>query len=135
VCKRLKEHAEKKDIEVYHIDLDKIAHAILENLEEPAYKETRKEISDYFGPEVNLPDGRINRKKLGDIVFNDAEKLSKLNGKHMALQIRAMALLLLVPLTIILMNQLQLVPNSCHQAKKMSVPESPFVQLLPTQMA
>lgn len=32
-----------------------------------------------FGADVLQPDGRLNRKKLGSIVFNDKEKLNQLN--------------------------------------------------------
>lgn len=43
---------------------------------EPAYNE----IVSYFGKEVLLEDGTINRAKLGSIIFNDEEKRLKLNS-------------------------------------------------------
>ncbi len=33
-----------------------------------------------FGPDLLLPDNQINRKKLGDIVFNDPEAMAQLNA-------------------------------------------------------
>ncbi len=57
------------------IDADIAARAVVEPGEE-AYHE----IVRHFGEEILLPDGRINRKKLGDIVFNDQEQRLKLNS-------------------------------------------------------
>ena len=51
------------------IDADKIAREILEPGEE-AYKNVVEE----FGKEVTLPDGSIDRKKLGSIVFSDPSR-------------------------------------------------------------
>lgn len=39
-----------------------------------------KEIREYFGDEVFNPDGKVNRARLGEIVFNDIEKRQKLNA-------------------------------------------------------
>ncbi|MBR2500729.1 MAG: dephospho-CoA kinase [Clostridia bacterium] len=38
------------------------------------------EIKEAFGEEVILPDGTMDRKKVGEIVFSDSEKLSILNN-------------------------------------------------------
>jgi dephospho-CoA kinase len=38
------------------------------------------EVVAAFGPEVLLPDGRLDRPRLGDIVFADPELRAKLNG-------------------------------------------------------
>ncbi|KAF9006756.1 CoaE-domain-containing protein [Cyathus striatus] len=38
------------------------------------------DIVKVFGPEVLLPDGSLDRKKLGSIIFNDGAKRKKLNG-------------------------------------------------------
>lgn len=56
------------------IDADDVARAVVEP-HEPAWKE----IADEFGNEVLDPDGRINRKKLADIVFSDEAKRGRLN--------------------------------------------------------
>jgi dephospho-CoA kinase len=38
------------------------------------------EIAAVFGPEVLLPDGRLNRERLGQLVFADDDLLAKLNA-------------------------------------------------------
>lgn len=43
-------------------------------------KPALKEITDTFGLSVINPDGTLNRKKLGSIVFSDNEKLQLLNN-------------------------------------------------------
>jgi dephospho-CoA kinase len=47
---------------------DKLAHQVME-CGQPAYTE----ISDAFGPGILSPDGSIDRKALGDIVFRDPD--------------------------------------------------------------
>lgn len=39
-----------------------------------------KELKEYFGDEVLNSDGRVNRAKLGEIIFDDIEKRRKLNA-------------------------------------------------------
>ena len=56
------------------IDADKIARKVVEK-DKPALKE----IQEYFGKEVLLENGQLNRKKLGSIVFNNNDLLKKLN--------------------------------------------------------
>jgi dephospho-CoA kinase len=56
------------------IDADDVARAVVEP-GEPAWKE----IADEFGKEVIEPGGRINRKKLAEIVFSDEARRGKLN--------------------------------------------------------
>lgn len=57
------------------IDCDKLAHQLYEP-NEPCYQRLVSE----FGTEILLPDGQVNRKRLGEIVFNDCNKLEQLNG-------------------------------------------------------
>jgi len=57
------------------IDADLIARDVMEP-DEPAYLK----VVDYFGKEIVNTDRFIDRKRLGDIVFNDDEKLSHLNN-------------------------------------------------------
>lgn len=59
----------------YVIDADAVAHEIIEK-DRPAYKE----IVDYFGSEILDEDGNIFRRKLGNIVFSDKDKLAFLNS-------------------------------------------------------
>ncbi len=56
------------------VDADKISREIVE-IGKPAYQE----IVAYFGSDVLQEDGAIFRKKLGEIVFQDSEKLAFLN--------------------------------------------------------
>lgn len=57
----------------YIIDTDKIAHDItLPN--QPAWHE----IIEHFGKGILLSDGTVDRRKLGQIVFNDAKKRASL---------------------------------------------------------
>ena len=56
------------------VDADKIAHEIIWK-GEPAYQE----IVEYYGTGILDAEGNIIRKKLGEIVFNDKEKLAFLN--------------------------------------------------------
>ncbi len=55
-------------------DADVLAHRMIEP-GQPAYDLVVKE----FGFEILKPDGHIDRKKLGEIVFNEPQRLEKLN--------------------------------------------------------
>lgn len=57
------------------IDADKIARQVVEP-DEPAYKE----IVETFGEDMLRKDRTIDRKKLGEVVFANKEKLNKLNA-------------------------------------------------------
>lgn len=63
-----------KDLGAHLVDADRIVHELLE----PG-SEAGREVLDCFGEEILLPDGRIDRRKLGAIVFNDADKRARLN--------------------------------------------------------
>ena len=68
------------------IDADKIAHEIILK-GEPAYHE----IIEYYGTGILDAEGNIIRKKLGEIVFNDKEKLAFLNQcthKYIAAEVK-----------------------------------------------
>ncbi|KXL52741.1 dephospho-CoA kinase [Anaerotignum neopropionicum] len=56
------------------IDADEIAHEIIKK-GKPAYEE----LVDYFGLQILQEDGQIFRRKLGEIVFREKEKLEFLN--------------------------------------------------------
>lgn len=79
ITEKFVELGNSKGIEVHNIDLDKISHDILSTLQEPKYIELRKTIINTFGESVGNPDGTINRKALGEIVFNNEEKLQLLD--------------------------------------------------------
>lgn len=57
------------------IDFDVLARLVVE-----PEKQAWKEIVDYFGKQVLLEDGTLDRKKLSGIVFNDLEKRKKLES-------------------------------------------------------
>ena len=56
------------------VDSDKISY----DLQKPGTR-VFKEIVSTFGPEIVKNDGTLNRKRLGEIVFNDRSERSKLN--------------------------------------------------------
>ena len=57
------------------LDADRVAHEVIEP-GQPAYQE----ILEHFGEAVSGPDGRIDRAKLGAIVFADEAEREKLNS-------------------------------------------------------
>ncbi len=79
VGQRLVELAKKRNLEAHNIELDHLAWQIQDDLKEEKYAIVRKQILDYFGEVVANPDGSINRKMLGEIVFADQKKLEFLN--------------------------------------------------------
>ncbi len=62
-----------ENLGAYTIDADNVANSALAK-GAPAYKETISQ----FGNEILGIDGEVDRKKLGEIVFNDPKKLKKL---------------------------------------------------------
>jgi dephospho-CoA kinase len=63
-----------KELGAKIIDADKIARDVVEP-SEPAWQE----IVDEFGSDILNSDQSINRKRLGEIIFNDDKKREKLN--------------------------------------------------------
>jgi dephospho-CoA kinase len=57
------------------IDADRIARSVVKK-DLPAYRE----IVDYFGTDILMPNGEIDRNVLGDIIFNDPAKKEHLNS-------------------------------------------------------
>jgi dephospho-CoA kinase len=57
------------------IDADKVAHALYDEIQSPVWQEIIK----IFGSKILLRGGKINRKKLGEIVFSNKKKLAELN--------------------------------------------------------
>ena len=56
------------------IDADKVGHQVLES-----DTDVKQQVIAAFGPQILTPDGEIDRKKLGDIVFNSPDSLARLN--------------------------------------------------------
>ncbi len=63
------------DLGFVHIDTDKLGHDVILKPNNAYYN-----IIAEFGTGILGDDGEINRKKLGEIVFSDADKLEKLNN-------------------------------------------------------
>ncbi len=80
ICHELQKLAKQQQFAIHDIDMDLLTHQILSNLREPRYQQLRQEIADFFGSKTANADGSINRKALGEIVFNDTAKLKKLNN-------------------------------------------------------
>jgi dephospho-CoA kinase len=64
-----------RELGCHIIDADLIARDVVR-----AGTEGLRQIVDEFGPEILLPDGELDRKKLGDIVFADDAKRQRLNS-------------------------------------------------------
>ena len=61
-----------KKFDMIHLDIDKISHEVL------SFPNTQKFLLNEFGESV-FKNGVLNRKILGNIAFNDKQKLQKLN--------------------------------------------------------
>ncbi len=79
LCNRLVEIGRKNGEEVHNIDLDTIAHDILEVLKEEAYIMIRNNLANHFGEDILDENGMVKRKVLGEKVFGEEEELSYLN--------------------------------------------------------
>jgi len=64
-----------KDLGAHLIDADKIVHDLLD-----PDQQAREEVLAYFGKGIQLPNGTIDRRKLGEIVFSDPGKRAWLNS-------------------------------------------------------
>jgi len=64
-----------KDNGAHIIDADRIVHMLLE-----PRQQAWEDVVAHFGKDILLSDGSIDRRKLGKIVFTDAEKRSWLNN-------------------------------------------------------
>lgn len=64
-----------KDLGAHVIDADRIVHELL-----MPNQQAWEEVLAYFGKEIQLPDGAIDRRILGGIVFNDPAKRTWLNN-------------------------------------------------------
>jgi dephospho-CoA kinase len=75
VAKALLDHSDYPSRQPIHeIDMDWLGHEILETDNRPFFVETRKELIEYFGPEIEVPanaDYKIKTKVLGSKIFLD----------------------------------------------------------------
>jgi pantetheine-phosphate adenylyltransferase/dephospho-CoA kinase len=79
VGKKFVDLGKEQGIEVHNIELDEIGHQIQEKLTQPKYQQIRETIIKKFGKKVANKKGLIDRKVLGEIVFEDQQKLAELN--------------------------------------------------------
>jgi len=79
IGKKLETIGQEYGIEVHNIELDHVGHEILESLTDPIYEDVRTQIIKTFEEKTKNKDGTINRKVLGEIVFNNQKELEKLN--------------------------------------------------------
>jgi dephospho-CoA kinase len=63
-----------RDLGAHIIDADKIVHELL-----GPDQDACREVVAHFGDKIRLPDGSIDRRKLGDIIFNHPEERAWLN--------------------------------------------------------
>lgn len=88
LCTFWENWGKSKGLYVHHIELDHIGHDILSQLQEPVYQKIRKKIVRAFGA-VQQQDGTIDRKALGDIVFQNSMHIKKLNDvMHKPIRVR-----------------------------------------------
>lgn len=79
LSREIKKLSGELGISVHCMNLDVLGHQILEESTEQLYAKTREKIADTFGEDIVLPNGFINRKALGNIVFGKSEEMSKLD--------------------------------------------------------
>jgi dephospho-CoA kinase len=79
VCEQLVKLGKDCGLTVHHLELDHLAHDIYETLTDKGYEKVRQQLVAEFGEEIRNNDGTINRKVLGELVFNNADKLAALN--------------------------------------------------------
>lgn len=97
------------------IDADKIVHHLMDN-----DVNMQAALAVAFGPEIRRPDGRINRKKLGQIVFQDPVALQDLEQMvHPAVRAAIAAQIQQTDKKIIVIEAIKLLEgelaNICHQ--------------------
>lgn len=63
-----------KELGATTVDLDKVGHEVLKHVD------VKNQLVKHFGDKILSTDGDINRRTLGDIVYNDKEALATLNS-------------------------------------------------------
>lgn len=86
------------------IDADEIGHELMQK-----NVSIRRKLKNFFGNEIIDKNKDIDRKKLGEIVFNDKEKLKKLNSIMHQLIITEIK------------NQIEKIQNKCGNAAKIII--------------
>ena len=79
LSQQLQRLGRERGMEVHVIEVDKIGHAILGQLEAPLYRKVRQAIGERFGPTLLDEDGFIDRPALGKIIFQHPDQLREFN--------------------------------------------------------
>jgi pantetheine-phosphate adenylyltransferase len=79
ICDKFKELADDLCIPMHYVDLDAVAHDMLEDRQERFCIDLRNDVARIFGRELMKDNGAIDRKKLGEIVFDDPAKMKRYN--------------------------------------------------------
>ena len=79
LTKQLLEIAMERKVNAHAVDLDKLAHEILEQSTEPVYQSFRKKLIEKFGSGIETDGDFINRQKLGEKIFANADLLQQFN--------------------------------------------------------
>lgn len=79
ITKMLLDSAKRYGIPAHEIDLDEVWHEIIGHAPEPMYVKVREDIAAEFGSHLVMPDGSINRRGLGPVIFSDPRMLDALN--------------------------------------------------------
>jgi pantetheine-phosphate adenylyltransferase len=74
-CKNLVEYAKEHDVEITHLDFDKMVHSLyFGNM--PMHENLRAKMKAAFGEDIFTPEG-LNRKKVTEYVLGNAERKSE----------------------------------------------------------
>jgi len=75
-CNEIVEYAKNKDVEIHHVDFDKLVHSLWQG-DSPLANKVKEKLVDAFGEGV-FDSPELNRKKLAGIVFGDDAKRKQL---------------------------------------------------------
>lgn len=79
-CDTMKAICEAQKVKVHVVKLDALGHDILERSTDAIYVHLRQKMVKQFGGAIETAGGFINKTKLGEIIFNDKEKLQAFNA-------------------------------------------------------
>ena len=78
LCRQLYTAAQQTKIPLHHINIDQLAHRLIENQESPIHLETQALLIQNFGRQI-LKRDKICRQKLGGLIFSSISHLEKFN--------------------------------------------------------
>jgi len=78
LCRGLAAAGSREGVSVHHLDLDRIAHAVLAGTESPLCAATRAQLAERFGSDLEVGGG-IDRKLLAGRAFGDPEAVRDLD--------------------------------------------------------